>query len=188
MQSVAGHAMSEHRLAPVTSESLELFKDVLQDVLTVKNGNLAPERRLVGRKMRGDTITAKLQSSQNPFDLLEKLAPHGREAALRQLVIWLKQLDFHQETLAADAEVKVNCKETALGLLRGFQDDLSQKALVKHILSSTKSNKTCAMSPRVSGFFDDLSDVNQVSVIAAMSNTAIKVAKVLLPKDTEDGA
>ena len=75
MQLVAGHAASEHRLALVTSELPELFEDVLQDVLTVKNGNLAPKQHPVGRKMRGDAIITKLQNSQNPFDLLEKLAP-----------------------------------------------------------------------------------------------------------------
>ena len=124
---------------------------------------------------------------QNPFNLLEKLAPHEREVALQQLVIRLKHLDFHQETLAADAEVKVDSKETVLGLSRDFQDDLSQKAFVKRVLSSAESNKTGAMFPRASGSFDDLSDVNQANVVAAMSDIAIKVAKVLLPNDTEDG-
>ena len=99
-----------------------------------------------------------------------------------------KHLDFYQETLAADAEVEVDSKETALGLLRDFQDDLSRKAFVKHVLSSTESNKTGAMFPWASGSFDDLSDANQENVIAAMSDIAIKVAKVLLPNDTEDGA
>ena len=82
VQLVAGHAVSERWLALVTSELPELFEDALQDVLAVKNGNLAPKRRPVGRKTRGDAIITKLQNSQNPFDLLEKLAPHEREAAL----------------------------------------------------------------------------------------------------------
>jgi hypothetical protein len=68
-----------------------------------------------------------------------------------------------------------------------FQGDVSRQTFVKRLLGSAEVNASTEIFPRC-GVFDDLSESNQANVVTVMTDVAIKIVQLLLPRDAEKGA
>jgi hypothetical protein len=68
-----------------------------------------------------------------------------------------------------------------------FKDDLTRTSFVDRLLKSDEVKNTLEIFPR-KAVFGQLSSSNQDNAVTLISEIAIKIAKLLLPKDAEEGA
>ena len=171
-----------------------LFEGALQDVVDAQNG-VVDRSRLVTpastRQTRVDTFVNGLQAASNPATQIKAMSTLTK--CVQQQVI-VKQVriirKLSQKSVRDDAIInRIDNDKTAIEVLQMFRGDLSRKAFVDRLLKSNEASESSGLFPRNrSGMLGELSESNQANVVHIMTDIAIKVSKLLLPKDAEAGA
>ena len=131
-----------------------------------------------------------LQAASNPARHIKAMRTltkgDQQEVIVKQQRI-IKKLS--QKSARDDAIInRIDNDKTAIEVLGMFRGDLSRKAFVNRLLESNEVSESSELFPRNrSGMFGDLSVSNQAN-ICHVTDVAIKVSQLLLPKDAEDGA
>jgi hypothetical protein len=117
-------------------------------------------------------------SEAQELSVLQKFVDTTKEAeALREQ---LQRL----EELLDDSD---DCVTTAINLLKLFSSDFSDDKFVERVIQGVETNATGEVFPRKPEFAAN-SERNQRDIVNVMTKIALKIAKILLPRDAEKGA
>jgi hypothetical protein len=130
------------------------------------------------RNTRSDATVKELHKANDPVAQLFALSSPLRQNAILKLVDRSKELEIvlHQ----------ISDQKSALGVISMFKDDLTRTSCVDRLLKSDEVKSSLAIFPR-KAVFGQLSSSNQDNVVTFISEIAIKIAQLLLPKDADEG-
>jgi hypothetical protein len=134
------------------------------------------------RSTRSDAAAKELHKANDPVAQLLALSSPLRQNAILKLVNRSKELEIVLNQIKSN---QISDQKSALGVLSMFKDDLTRTSFVDRLSNSDEVKSSLEIFPR-KAVFGQLSSSNQDNAVTIISEIAIKIAQLLLPKDADD--
>ena len=172
-------AVAKIQLEKVTAPLIVVLDKGLTEVVRLQRPPLVVTPGTSAQKKRSDATVQDLHKWNDPVAQLLALSSPLRQNAILKLVDRSKELEIvlHQ----------ISDQKSAVGVLSMFKDDLTRTSFVDRLLKSDDVKSSLEIFPR-KAVFGQLSSSNQDNAVTFISEIAIKIAQLLLPKDAEKGA